>query len=525
MMAQAAGLVRHRSFGAGFGVVCVLAAWELAAVALAGTYLLAGPLDIVRYAASHSGLLLRALGATLHSAVLGYIFGNLAAVALAATAILLPVSERAIRLLSLVVFCLPLIAIGPILRVLYGPGIGPQVTLSALGVFYTTLVPLLAGLRALPRSWLDLVESYGRGRWMAFMHVRAMASVPYFTAGLQIAAPAAFLGAMIGEFTGAERGLGVLALRALRSLDVEATWAIATLAALVSIVAYEAAGRLGRWLSPGAPPVLLVPPSASPPAARGTRIAGALALGVAVLLIWHGTMDAFGLHPFFAKRPADIWVYLVTGPDAAAARATLSGALWQTLAVAGPGYLAGLAAGAGLAILCILLPRVAGIVLPAAVTLRAVPIVTTAPLIVLALGRGSAGVIATVAVMIFFPTLIAVLQGLRQAPGPVLEVFRSYAASPLTVLLNARLPAALPALFASARMTLPSAILAATVAEWLATGSGMGNLMALSASTSDYNMLWSTVAALTLVATAAHAVVGAVERMVFSRYAPEQLRS
>lgn len=525
MTVRTMGDVQRASGSVILSLLCALVAWELAAQALEGQYLLAGPVGVASHAATHAGLLLRALGATLQSAVLGYVFGNLVAIALAAIAILLPASERPVRLLSLVVFCLPLIAVGPILRVLYGPGIGPQVTLSALGVFYTTLIPLLAGLRALPQSWLDLVESYGRGRWMALMHVRAMASVPYLTAGLQIAAPAAFLGAMIGEFTGAERGLGVLALRALRSLDVEATWAIATLAALVSIAAYEAVGRFGRWLSPGAPPVLLVPPPAARPVPPGLRIAGTIALGLVILFIWQEAMDAFGLHPFFAKRPADIWAFLITGPQSAAARATLLGALGQTLSVAGPGYLAGLATGAGLAVLCILLPRAARTVLPVAVTLRAVPIVTTAPLIVLALGRGPGGVIATVALMIFFPTLIAVQQGLRQAPGPVLDVFRSYSASRLAVLFGARLPAALPALFASARMTLPSAVLAATVAEWLSTGSGMGNLMALSASTSDYNMLWSTVVALTLVAVTAHAGVSFVERLVFARYAPEQLRA
>ncbi len=93
------------------------------------------------------------------------------------------------------------------------------------------------------------------------LEVRAMASVPYLVAGLQIAAPAAFLGALIGEFTGAERGLGVLTLRAMRSLDAGATSAIATISAVVSTAGDALAGQLGRWLWPGAPPILTVPPS------------------------------------------------------------------------------------------------------------------------------------------------------------------------------------------------------------------------------------------------------------------------
>lgn len=507
--------------GGALGIVAALAVWEGAARALEGTYLLAAPADILRYIIENAGLMARAAWVTGQSAAWGYLWGNLVAVALATLAVLWPQTERAVRVLSLVVFCLPLVATGPILRVLYGPGVGPQVTLAALSVFYTTLVPLLAGLRAVPQSWLDLVASYGRGRWTALTQVRAMAALPYLVAGLQVAAPAAFLGAMIGEFTGAERGMGVLALRAMRSLDVDATWALATVAALISIALWALAGQVGRLAAPGTPPVLLAPP----PEAERRRPVRALAAGAgmaaAVVALWWAAMEGFGLNAFFAKRPGDVLTYLAeAGP-----RAELITALSDTLRVAVPGYVAGLGGGAALAAACVVWPAAARIVLPLAVTLRAVPIVTTAPLIVLALGRGPSGVVAIVAVMIFFPALIAGLHGMRLVPGPVRDVFDSYAAGRGLLLLYARLPAALPALFAAARMSVPAAVLAATVAEWLATGTGVGNLMALSASTSNYNMLWSAVAALTLVSLAAHGLVALAERAVFVRYAPEQMRA
>ncbi|MGZ2255908.1 ABC transporter permease [Roseobacter sp. A03A-229] len=507
----------------GLAVLGALAIWELLALALDGSFLLAGPVGVLSHIAEHAALLGRALMATLQSAALGFLWGNLAAITLAVLAILVPPVERPIRILSLVIFCLPLIATGPILRVLYGPGIGPQVTLSALSVFYTTLIPLLAGLRAVPRVWLDLVESYGRGRLTALVEVRAMASLPYLVAGLQIAAPAAFLGALIGEFTGAERGLGVLILQAMRSLDTAATWAIASVAATVSIAGYVLAGQLLRPLWADAPPVLLVPASKPAKAKRVQGVAVALFLVPVILLLWQGAMNAFDLSPFFAKRPADIWAFLATHPEAAAHRATLFGALGQTVATVVPGYFAGLILGAVLAALCILLPRLASAVLPLAVTLRAIPIVTTAPLIILWLGRDGGGVVAIVAVMIFFPTLIACLHGLRLVPKAVVDVFDSYMAGPWNLLIYARVPAALPALFASARIAVPAAVLAATVAEWLATGTGVGNLMALAASTSDYNMLWSSVVALTCVAVVAHALVALAEQAIFRRYAPEQL--
>ena len=113
---------------------------------------------------------------------------------------------------------------------------------------------------------------------------------------------------------------------------------------------------------------------------------------------------------------------------------------------------------------------------------------------------------------------------MRQAPGQILDVFHTYAAGRLRQMAHVRLPAMLPALFAAARMSVPAAILAVTVVEWLTTGRGLGSLMALSASVSDYNMLWAAVVVVTTISAVCYAGVAAVERRILSIYAPEQVR-
>ncbi len=506
--------------GRGLGLAVLLLAWEGVARVNAGSYIVAGPVAVLRYGWENAGLLSRALAVTVQNAAWGFLWGNLAACLLAAAVILLPRLERLVAALALLVFCLPLVATGPILRILLGPGDGPQIVLAALAVYYTTFLALLVGLRAVPQSWLDLVTSHGRGRVAQLLHVRAVASLPYAIAGLRIAAPAAFLGAMIGEFTGAERGLGVLTIRAMRALDVDATWTVASLAAAVSIVAYAALGRLGRRMAGTAPALLLSAPGRRETATPFRRAIALAALILVPLLLWHGLMQAFALNPFFAKRPADVLAFLATDSPA---RATLLAAWAETLAFTVPGYLAGLILGAGLACAIVLAPWLSSTALPAAVALRSVPIVTTAPLLVLALGRGATGTIAIVAVMIFFPTLVACLHGLRQAPGSVIDIFDSYAAGRWRTLLSARLPAMLPGFFAAARMGVPAAVLAVTTAEWLATGNGIGTLMALTASTSDYTTLWSAIALVGATSAAGYAAVARIERAVLRVYAAEQV--
>ncbi|MGB5864027.1 MAG: ABC transporter permease subunit [Sulfitobacter sp.] len=496
-----------------------LACWEAIAQLNANSVLMTGPSNIIAYLRDNAGLMTRATLATSQSAAWGFVWGNTAAIILAAIAVSLPRSERAISAFSLLVFCLPLVATGPILRVLYGPGIGPQITLAALAVFYTTYLALLVGLRAIPQTWQDLVAIYGRGAWTTLIIVRARSSLPYLFFGLQIAAPAAFLGAMIGEFTGAERGLGVLTLRAMRALEVDATWALATTAAVIAMLAYA----LVSWLAQraiGYAPVILLSTSGVVVRPVWHRILGLAGITLAVLTFWQISMDLFDLNRFFAKRPGDVWAYLTSGPEP---RAVLFDALTETLIVTLPGYLAGLFLGAALAVALTLAPALGRGVLPVAVALRAIPIITTAPLLVLALGRGTLGTVTIVAVMIFFPTLIACLQGLRQTPGQIIDVFKSYRASRLRLLFSAQIPSMLPAFFASARMAVPAALLAVTTTEWLATGKGIGVLMALTASTSNYNMLWSCVVVLSLAAVAGYGLVTWIERAILHVYASEQI--
>ena len=509
-------------FGPVIGLLLILTGWEVAARLLTEAFVLAAPSEVVGYLVREWALMLRALAVTLANAAAGFVIGNLAAVALAALALAWPRSERVITGLALLVFCLPLVATGPILRVFFGPGIGPQVALAALAVYYTTLIPVLVGLRAAPDSWFDLVRSYGRGRVAALVHVRAMAALPYLFAGLQIAAPAAFLGAMVGEFTGADRGMGVLTIRAIRALDVEMTWALATLATVVSVLAYVAIGALARRALRAPPPVILATPAA-PSGHRTGASTDALLVLVIALGGWAGALWLFDLNPFFAKGPTDVFAALLLAPDAAETRAVIGKALAETAVYVVPGYLAGLAAGAALAMLLVVVPALAGTAMPLAIALRSVPIVTTAPLVVLLTGRGAFGAIVLVSVMVFFPTFVACLQGMRQAPGQIMAVLHSYAAGPVSQLVRVRLPAMVPAFFASARMAVPASVLAVTVVEWLATGTGIGSLMALSASLSDYDVLWSSVVVVAVLSTLGTLAVGWVERRVLATYAPEQL--
>lgn len=505
-------------------VVGMLALWELAArTVFANAYTLSGPIAIVRQISRELGLYRRNLVATLANAGWGFLWGNLAATAFAAVATLAPSLRRIVNGIALTSFCLPLVALAPVLRVVFGPGGTTAIVLGALAAFFTSNVAAVLGFDAAPGAALEVVHSYGRGRWFAFALVRLRASVPALFAGFQVAAPAAFLGAMVGEFTGASRGLGVLTVQALRTLETDRVWAIAAVSTAVSCVAYVGIGALARLLCPWAAGVDTTARAAT--RRRGGWLGQLVALVipvVVVIVLWLGFLRVFDVDPYFAKTPLDVWRSLVTDPGAPEMRDLVLPALWSTLGTTLLGFVAGLAAGVALATAFVLVPVLQRTVLPIAVALRAVPIITTTPVVVLLFGRGLLATVVIVAVMSFFPTLVNTTAAMRRTPTGILEVLHSYHAPSLVRAWFALIPNAVPALLASARIAVPTSLLAATVAEWLATGRGIGNLMTVAANTARYDQLWACVALLTAIAVIGYALVGWLERIVLRQMNPER---
>jgi len=238
------------------GPVALLVAWEaLGRTVFADGHVVPPPTAIVSQLVTDGlGFYWPNIKTTLREAGLGWLWGNAIAVVLAVVFVQIPLIERALLQLALVSYCLPVIAIGPVLAVLFS-GDTSKVILAAISVIFTTLVGALVGLRSADRTSLDLIRAYGGGSWAQLWRVRLRTSLPSLFAGLRIAAPAAMLGAIIGEYLGAESGLGVAMINSQQSLAVERTWGIALVATALSGAAYGLTALVGRLLTPWAPRV------------------------------------------------------------------------------------------------------------------------------------------------------------------------------------------------------------------------------------------------------------------------------
>jgi ABC-type nitrate/sulfonate/bicarbonate transport system permease component len=241
---------------------------------------------------------------------------------------------------------------------------------------------------------------------------------------------------------------------------------------------------------------------------------------VVIVLLWIVFLKVFTIDPLVAKSPLAVATYLLRGPDAGAHRHLVLAGLARTLLDAGLGFAAGLAAAVVVALAFVLARPVEQALLPVAVVLRSVPLVALTPLLTLVFGRGLLGTTVISGLVVFFPALVTMTFGLRSTSRQTVELCRAYGAGAWSVARRVMLPSSVPALFASARVGLAGSLIGALLAEWLATGEGLGEVMIKAPNTFDYDSLWAAVAALTAVSLLAYNLVAAVESVVAPRFSP-----
>jgi ABC-type nitrate/sulfonate/bicarbonate transport system permease component len=268
-----------------------------------------------------------------------------------------------------------------------------------------------------------------------------------------------------------------------------------------------------------APPVVT---PAAPGSSRWRRVGDKVvqyAVSLAVVLgAWQLFLTAFHINSFIGRSPLQVWRYLTSSTTGGTARSQLYHASVTTLHDAALGLIAGTAAALVCAIVFNLRRTVEQTFMPIAMVLRSVPLVAMTPLIALVFGRGLMGVTVIAGIVTFFPTLVNVTLALRATPQASLDLFQAYGAGQFTTLRKVQLPSALPSVFASLRIAAPLALIGALLAEWLATGRGLGYLMLQSETLSNYNLLWAATVLVTAYSVFLYTAISGVEKRVLVRF-------
>ena len=242
--------------------VVVVGGWELAVHALdIPKIVLPAPSAIaVSLWRGMEGDLLRHFGITFYETMAGFVLGSIFGLVLGALIAQFPLLEKTLYPYVVAFQTLPKVAIAPIIVIWFGYGVSSKIVITATIAFFPLLANTIVGLRAVSRDQVELMVAFTASRWQIFRMARLPQALPYIFVGLDVAIVLSVIGAIVGEFVGAQAGLGYLILQRNFNMDMAGVFAILIILSLMGIGLHMAVNFIQRrvvfWMESGADKVI-----------------------------------------------------------------------------------------------------------------------------------------------------------------------------------------------------------------------------------------------------------------------------
>jgi NitT/TauT family transport system permease protein len=232
------------------GIVIVVI-WELG-VWLGGVpvYLLPAPSAVAQRLYSDAGAITYHMGATTVEVMIGFALSIVISIPLAAVLAQIHTLERMLYPALVASQTIPKVAIAPLLVVWFGFGLMPKILIAFLICFFPIVVDSLIGFRSAPKEVAWLARSMGATRWQTFVNFQVPAALPHIFAGVKVASTLAIVGAIVGEFVAADRGLGYQLIVANGSLDVTLSFAVLVVLSVMGVALFALVDMAERWALP-----------------------------------------------------------------------------------------------------------------------------------------------------------------------------------------------------------------------------------------------------------------------------------
>jgi ABC-type nitrate/sulfonate/bicarbonate transport system permease component len=238
-----------------FSLVVVTALWVLALwIFDVSPYIGKNPLDVYNFlftvekAVENQQLVLTALGQTLYDSSIGFTAGLTIATLVAVLFALSKGIEQALMPIAMLLRSVPLIAMTPIIILIFGRGEVTVAVMGAIVVLFPALVNIVFGLRSVSPSMGDLVEVYGANKFKQLRTVAFPSSLPAFFAAVKISVPGAITGALLVEWLATGSGIGYGIVSAVGRAKANEVWAYVVVITVVSIVLYNLVALLEDYV-------------------------------------------------------------------------------------------------------------------------------------------------------------------------------------------------------------------------------------------------------------------------------------
>lgn len=190
-------------------------------------------------------------GLTLLEALSGFSVSAVIGIMLSAGIVHSRFLERGVFPYIIVSNSVPIIAIIPLLTIWFGFGISPKIMIAAIITFFPIVTNTTRGLKSADPRVLDFMHSINATRWQVFKKVQFPSALPYIFAAFKIAASLSLVGAVVGEFYGADRGLGYLVISSATQLQTDLLFVAITVLAVLGVSLFTLFGRLEAYVSRG----------------------------------------------------------------------------------------------------------------------------------------------------------------------------------------------------------------------------------------------------------------------------------
>ena len=158
--------------------------------------------------------------------------------------------ELALRPIIVALQVIPKVALIPIFVILFGFGVTSKVIIAAILAFFPIMLNVMLGVRSVDPGHREVMKSLDAGRWQTFKYLDFHSTLPYVFAGMEVGIVFALIGAIVGEYLGANEGLGNLVVVSLNALDAPQLFAVIILLAGLGSVLYFAVTGVKRWMIP-----------------------------------------------------------------------------------------------------------------------------------------------------------------------------------------------------------------------------------------------------------------------------------
>jgi NitT/TauT family transport system permease protein len=187
---------------------------------------------------------------TLFETVSGFVLAVVTGVAVGAVLGRVFWLEVALRPIIVAFQVIPKVALIPIFVILFGFGITSKVVTAAILAFFPIMLNVMLGVRSVAPGQREVMRSLDAGRWQTFRHLDFHSTLPYVFAGMEVGIVFALIGAIVGEYLGANEGLGNLVVVSLNALDAPQLFAVIILLAALGSVLYFAVSSVKRLMIP-----------------------------------------------------------------------------------------------------------------------------------------------------------------------------------------------------------------------------------------------------------------------------------